>query len=103
MINEVVLGVGGLLCTAFGALFVWRQHHRRMGTHAGWGATMLGLGLITRAASFLAGSRQPLGLIISVCYAVFWIGGFTLLRRGRNTLRNGRGRRERRKTPPLPP
>jgi len=72
-------------------------------TRAGWGVTVLGWGPITRAAGFLAGSRQPLGPIISVCYAVFWIGGFTLPRRDRDTLRNGRGRRKGRKLPPLPP
>ncbi|MET4644489.1 hypothetical protein ABID95_004238 [Streptomyces atratus] len=101
MFDAGIFGVGGLICVTLGVWFVGRQHSRRASTRAGWGATAIGLGQFSRAASSLSGSRQPLGFILAVCFAAFSLGGFFLVACDRDTLH--RGGRKRRKLPPLGP
>lgn len=103
MFDAVIISVGSVICMAFGVWFVGRQHHRRAGTRAGWGAIAIGLGQLFHAAGSLAGSRQPLGFILAACCAAFSITGFILVVRDRDIFRNGRGGRKRRKLPPLHP
>ncbi|WP_159083298.1 hypothetical protein [Streptomyces sp. P3] len=98
MFDAVMFGAGGLICMTFGVWFVGRQHRRRASTRAGWGAMAIGLGQFFRAASSLSGSQQPLGFILTVCFAAFSLGGFILVMRDRDTLRRGS-----RKLPPLGP
>ncbi|TWG03250.1 hypothetical protein FHX80_111670 [Streptomyces brevispora] len=94
MFDVVLLGAGGLGCLAFGVWFIGRLRRRNTGTRAGWGAMALGLGLIIRAAGILAGSRQPLGLILALCFGVLNVGGFFLLASHRDKRRNGRSGRK---------
>jgi hypothetical protein len=103
MSNAVWLGGSGLLCAAFGAWFIGRQYRGHAGTRAGWGAIAFALGLIIRAAGLLAGSRQPLGFILAICFAVSNIGGAILLVSDRDTFRSSRAGGKRRKLPPLRP
>ncbi|MFD4973227.1 hypothetical protein [Streptomyces sp. NPDC058424] len=103
MFDAVIIGVGGVICMACGVWLVGRQHRRRAGTRAGWGAIAIGLGQLFRAVGSWAGSRQPLGFILAACCLAFSIAGFILVVRDRDIFRNGRGGRKRRKLPPLHP
>lgn len=103
MFNAVAFGAGGAICLALGMWFVWRQRRRHANTLAGWGVLALGVGQLIRAAGSLTGDRQPLGVILATCSAVVSVVGCILLARGRDTVRNGRGGRKRRKLPPVRP
>ncbi|KOV58622.1 hypothetical protein [Streptomyces sp. MMG1121] len=103
MISAVFLGAGALVFLASGAWLVRHQRRRRADTRAGWGAIAIGLGQLLHGVGSLTGDRQPLGVILAACSAVFGIGGAVLVVRAGRTFRNGRGGGKRRKLPPLHP
>ena len=103
MFSAVVFGAGGAICLALGMWCVWRQRRRHAGTLAGWGGLALGVGQLIRAAGSLTGDRQPLGDLLAICFAPIWVVGYVLVASGRDTSRNGRGGRKRRKLPPIRP
>jgi hypothetical protein len=103
MFDAVAFAAGGAIVLPVGMWVVWRQRRRHASTLAGWAGLALGLGLLMRAAGSLTGDRQPLGVILATCYAVISVAGSVLVACGRDTLRNGRGGRKRRKLPPIHP
>ncbi|MEU1596481.1 hypothetical protein ABZ468_27400 [Streptomyces sp. NPDC005708] len=103
MLIAVAFGTGGVICLVLGMWFVWRQHRRHASTLVGWGGLAIGVGQLIRAAGSLTGDRQPLGVILATCFAALSMVGYILLARGRDTFRNGRGGRKRRKLPPIRP
>lgn len=103
MFDAVAFGAGGAILLPVGMWFVWRQRRRHAGTLAGWGGLALGVGQLIRAAGSLTGDRQPLGVILATCFAVITVAGSVLVACGRDTFREGRGGRKRRKLPPIRP
>lgn len=103
MFDAVAFGAGGGIGLALGTWCIRRQRRRHASTLAGWGGLALGVGLLIRAAGSLTGDRQPLGVILATSFAVVSVVGSVLVACGRNTLRNGRGGRKRRKLPPIHP
>lgn len=103
MFDAVAFGASGAIGLAVGMWFIWRQRRRHASTLAGWGGLALGAGQLMRAAGSLTGDRQPLGVILATCFAVITVAGSVLVACGRDTSRNGRGGRKRRKLPPIHP
>lgn len=103
MFDAVAFGAGGGVGLALGTWCVRRQRRRHASTLVGWGGLALGLGLLIRAAGSLTEDHQPLGVILATCFAVVSVAGSVLVACGRDTLRNGRGGRKRRKLPPILP
>ncbi|MGR3873421.1 hypothetical protein ACUXZZ_33285 [Streptomyces graminifolii] len=103
MFNAVAFGAVGAIFLALGAWFVWRQRRRHASTVAGWGALAVGAGQLLHAAGSLTGNGQPLSLVLATCCAVVSVVGYILVASIRNTVPNGRGRRKRRKLPPIRP
>lgn len=103
MFITVAFGAGGAFSLALGTWFVRRQCRRHASTLASWGGLALGVGQLIRAAGSLTGDRQALGDILAICFPVIWVVGSVLMASGRDTSRNGRGGRKRRKLPPIRP
>ncbi|MFC9495015.1 MULTISPECIES: hypothetical protein [unclassified Streptomyces] len=103
MFNAVAFGAGGAICLALGMWFVLRQRRRRASTLVGWGGLALGVAQLIRAVASLTGDRQPLGVILAICFAALSVVGYILVARGGDTVRNGRGGKKRRKLPPIRP
>jgi drug/metabolite transporter (DMT)-like permease len=103
MFEAVAFGAGGAICLVSGMWFVWRQRRRNASTLAGWGLLSLGVGQLIRAAVSSTGDRQPLGVILAICSAVISGVGYILVACGGASFRNRRGRRKRRKLPPIRP